>query len=141
MPIVGFNFDKISGEKTSSLKKGMSVQSDINIASVEEATLSLNKPCLKISFKFTVDYTPDIGKLELDGHLLYLDTPEKIKEYTKSWNDSKKLPEQLSIQILNTILSKCNIESLILSEKINLPPQLPIGKMAPTKKEQPSVAQ
>ena len=45
----------------------------------------------------------------------------------------------MSLEVLNTILTKCNIESLILAEKINLPPQIPLGRMVP-KKSEPKVA-
>lgn len=139
MPIVGFNFDKISGERKNPLKKGMSVNSDIKLESVEEAILSLKKPCLKINFKFIVNYTPDIGTLELKGHILYLEDEAKVKEIAKGWKDNKNLPQEVSLEVLNSILNKCNIESLSLSSKINLPPQIPMSKIAP--KKQPSVAQ
>ena len=141
MPIVGFSFDKISGEKNSPITGKVTVKSDIKIESVEEAKLTINKPCIKLDFNFTVDYEPKVGNLSLRGHIFYLDTPEKVKTTVKDWKSSKRLPENVSLEILNAILTKCNIESLILSDKVNLPPQLPLTRMVPkTKKEEPKIA-
>ena len=139
MPIVGFNFDKISVEKNNPIKGKVTVSSDIKLSSVEESKLSIDKPCLKISFEFSVKYDPDVGNVALRGHIFYLESPDKIKSIVKDWKSSKKLPETVSLESLNMILNKCNIESLILSEKINLPPQLPLGRFTP-KKQEPKVA-
>ena len=139
MPIVGFSFDKISTEKKNPIKGKVTVNSDIKIESVEESKLTIDKPCLKINFQFDIKYNPNVGDTSLSGHIFYLDTPDKIKDMVKNWKSSKKLPETVSLEVLNAILTKCNIEALILSEKINLPPQIPLGRMTP-KKSEPKVA-
>lgn len=133
MPIVGFSFDKISVEKNNPIKGKLSIQSDIKVASVEESQLTINKPCLTISFEFGVQYNPDFGNINLKGHIFFLDNPDRIKTVVKDWKASKKLPEDISLEILNTILNKCHIESLVLSEKVNLPPQLPLTRTVPKK--------
>ena len=38
-------------------------------------------------------------------------------------------------QVLNFVLAKCNIKALILSQDVNLPPQIPLPKLT-TKKQQ-----
>lgn len=139
MPIVGFSFDKILVEKKNPIKGKVNISSDIKIESVEESKLSIDKPCLKINFNFEVKYDPNIGSVSLGGHIFYLESPDKIKNVVKDWKSSKKLPDVMSLEVLNTILTKCNIESLVLAEKINLPPQIPLGRMVP-KKSEPKVA-
>lgn len=139
MPIVGFSFDKILVEKKNTIKGKINISSDIKIEDLEESKLSIGKPCLKIDFNFEVKYNPNIGDISLGGHIFYLESPDKIKSIVKDWKASKKLPEVISLEVLNAILNKCNIESLILSEKINLPPQLPLGRFTP-KKSEPKVA-
>lgn len=139
MPIVGFSFDKIAIEKKNPIKGKVTVSSDIKISNVEESKLSIDKPCLKINFDFSVKYNPDVGDISLGGHIFYLESPDKVKSIVKDWKSSKKLPEGISLEVLNTILTKCNIEALVLSEKINLPPQIPISRMVP-KKAEPKVA-
>ncbi len=139
MPIVGFSFDKIAVEKKNPIKGKVNIASDIKIESLEESKLSIDKPCLKINFNFDVKYDPNIGNISLGGHIFYLESPDKIKNIVKDWKSSKKLPDVMSLEVLNTILNKCNIESLILSERVNLPPQLPLTRMAP-KKSEPKVA-
>lgn len=139
MPIVGFVFDKISAERKNPMKGKVSVKSDIKIEDVLEAQLTIKKPCLKLNFDFSVSYDPNIGNVSLKGHIFFLDKPDRIKSMVKDWKTSKKLPEDVSLEVLNTILNKCNIESLILTDKINLPPQLPLSRAVP-KKEPKAVA-
>ncbi len=133
MPIVGFSFDRILVEKKSPIKGKLTIKSDIKISSVEESKLTINKPCLTVTFEFGVQYDPGIGNIDLKGRIFYLDTPERIKNIVKDWKVSKKLPEDVSLEILNAILTKCHIESLILSEKVSLPPQLPLTRTIPKK--------
>ncbi len=133
MPIVGFSFDRILVEKNNPIKGKLAIKSDIKISSVEESKLTIDKPCLNVSFEFGVQYDPGIGNIDLKGRIFYLTTPEKIKTVVKDWKSSKKLPEDISLEILNAILTKCHIESLILSEKVSLPPQLPLTRTVPKK--------
>ncbi|MDP4012894.1 MAG: hypothetical protein Q8R00_04800 [Candidatus Nanoarchaeia archaeon] len=140
MPIVGFTFDKISAERQGPLKKGTEIKSDIRLNSVEEAKLSIGKKCLKINFEFIVDYTPKVGKLLLTGVIFYVTDEKSIPGIIKEWKENKKLREDISLEVLNLVLSKCNIECFSLSDKVDLPPQLPLTRMVPAKKKQPSVA-
>ena len=64
------------------------------------------------------------------GEILYMEPPEKIKEIVKSWKKDKKLPQPVMTSILNNILVKCNIEALILSQTVNLPPPIPLPKVS-----------
>lgn len=135
MPVVGFNFDKLSVERTGKIEKGIKVRNNIEVKdiSIDEISLSQDKKqeVLKLSFEYAVFYDPNVGSTILQGHLLYLDTPAKIKEIHNAWKKDKKIELTLKAQLLNTALIKCNIKALNLSQDVNLPPHLPMPTLNP----------
>lgn len=132
MAIVGFNFTKISVEKLSDIKGKINISNNVAIVSVEKTELSLGtdkQGVLKFGFEFTSKYDPKVGAIELKGDVLYLDNPKNITMIVEEWKKNKKIPNNIMTNLLNNILNKCNIEALILSKDINLPPPIPLPKV------------
>jgi hypothetical protein len=132
MTIVGFNFTKISCEKKKQATGKVNIANKLNIAEVKEAKLTLGKTQQKgvdFVFKYSSSYEPDIGAIELVGHVIYMEKEDKVKEILDSWSKTKTVHKEVMGKIYNSILSKCNIESLLLSREINLPPNLPMPKV------------
>jgi hypothetical protein len=132
MPIVGFNFDKIGAKKDNKITGKVQIKNNINVTSVEQEKLSItsSEDILKFNFEFKTTYEPKVGGLQINGHILYMDEPKKIEEIMNSWKKNKSLPKALSPLILNTVLARCNIKALMMSQDVNLPPhiKLPIVK-------------
>ncbi|MBL7054856.1 hypothetical protein ISS05_03800 [Candidatus Woesearchaeota archaeon] len=132
MTIVGFDFTKINAEKTGPVKGKININNNVTIKNVEEQNLNLGKEkqnALKFVFEFIAKYDPDFGSIKLEGHLIYMAEQKKIKELLDGWKKDKKLSKDISTVVLNTILTKCNVQSLILSQNINLPPPIPMPKV------------
>ncbi|MBI2647212.1 hypothetical protein HYW99_01935 [Candidatus Woesearchaeota archaeon] len=130
--IVGFGFTKLSAEKNEASKGKIDINNNVTIKDVQEADFSFGKNkqnILKFLFQFISKYEPSIGNMLLEGELLYLEDPKKIKEISSSWKKDKKLPKELMPTLLNAILTKCNVQALILSQEINLPPPIPLPKV------------
>lgn len=130
--IVGFGFTKLSAEKNEAAKGKIDINNNVTIKDVLEDDLSLgknNQSVLKFKFEFTSKYEPSIGLILFEGELLYLEETKKVKEILTSWNKDKKLPKELMAGLLNTILTKCNVQALILSQEINLPSPIPMPKV------------
>ena len=70
-----------------------------------------------------------MGSIMFEGEILYHEDPKKVKEIIADWKKDKKLPKELMALMLNTILSKCNIQALILSQEVNLPSPIPLPKV------------
>jgi len=136
MPIIGFNFDKINIEKLKKVEGKVSIKHNIGIKDVNEEKLLIGKSeeVLNFSFEYEVQYEPKIGNLLLKGTIIYLDEPKRIKEIMKNWKKNKKLPQELMSQLINTIMFRCNIRSLSLSQEVNLPPHIPLPKVSPSKR-------
>jgi hypothetical protein len=137
MTIVGFNFSKLSAEKKEMTKGKISVSNNVSVSNVNEKKISLandKQMVLAFTFKFTSKYEPDIGSISFVGDILLMEDSKKAKEILDGWKKDKKLPKEVMTGILNTVLNKCNVQALILSEQINLPPPIPLPKLQPVQK-------
>lgn len=129
--IVGFHFTKLHIEQNSPVQGKVRVGNDISISELTERPYSLKQKqkTLDFHFVFTVDYQTNIGKISLEGDVLYLVDEQRTKLILQQWKTKKKLPPEESAVILNAILTKCNIKALELAQELNLPPHLPLPKV------------
>lgn len=131
MAVVGFSFSKISGVKSSTFSGGeVRIAHNVTITNVSKSTMDLGaskQELLKFNFDFKVQYEPKVAELSFEGEILFMDALEVIIKVEKEWKKSKHVqPQELLNNILFNILSKCNIEALLLSRELNLPPPFPI---------------
>jgi len=132
MTVVSFNFSKIEAEKKEVGKGNVNINNNVTIENVEEKDLSLGsqkQKVLNFTFKFTSKYDPDIGNINLSGNVLYMEDSKKVKEILDEWKKNKKLPKDIMTKILNVVLNKSNVEALVLSDHVNLPPPIPLPKV------------
>ena len=137
MAIIGSSFTKILIEKKAAPAGEIKINNNISIKEVEEANFSLGKnkqKGLKCTFRFVTNYEPKIGSMEFEGEVLAL--VESVEEIIKNWKKDKKLPKEIMTSVMNNVLNKCNIQALILSQTVNLPPPIPLPKVTadPNKK-------
>jgi hypothetical protein len=130
MTIIATNFTKISVEKKGAVKGKVSIANNVSIKNAEKTEIAIGsskQEALKFTFEFVAKYEPNVGQTTLNGELIFLEKPDKIKEIADEWKKNKKVQKEVMAPVLNNILTKCNIEALILSREINLPPpvQLP----------------
>jgi len=133
MTIIATNLTKIVVEKKGAVKGKVSIANNVSIKNVETTDIAIGtskQSALKFSFEFTAKYEPKIGEIVLNGELIFLEKPEKINEISSEWKKSKKVPKEIMAPILNNILTKCNIEALILSREINLPPPVQLPRVS-----------
>lgn len=130
MPIVGFNFTKLSVEKKNNLASDKKIKSDMKIKELKKEKLPIgeSEDVLKFNFDFIIEYE-DAGQVFMNGNVLFMEDPKKIDSLLKAWNDGKSLPKELMEQILNTVLFKCNIKALMLSQEVNLPPHFRLPRV------------
>ena len=130
MTILGTNFTKISVQKTGAAQGKVSISNNVSIEKVEPTEVAIGaakQSGLRFSFEFVAKYEPKVGSIVLNGDLVMMEDAEKVKQIADEWKKTKKVPKEVMAPILNNILTKCNIEALVLSREINLPPpvQLP----------------
>ena len=140
MSIIGFNFTKINAEKKKGASGKVNIKNNVTITDVSEKDLSFapNQKGIQFNFEFTTVYDPDFGEILLGGEVIFLEEQARGKEIMDLWKKSKKTDKLLTLQLYNNILMKCQIQAMVLSQTINLPPpiRLPrvtIGPEAPAK--------
>ena len=132
MTIVGINFTKIEAEKKEGVKGKININNNVSINNVGEKSLSITDEKQKViafTFEFTSKYDPDLGFIKIVGDVLHMDSASKAKEILDGWKKDKRLPKEVTTNILNAVLDKCNIQALVLSEQVNLPSPIPLPKL------------
>ena len=138
MAVIGFSFLKFNCERNT-VKKGGSIEinHNISLSNVEETSVNMGAgkmPVLKVFFTFEVKYGEDLGKISVEGDLIYSDTKEIIEESFKGWKADGKLNSQINEQIFKFIYSKTIIKALELSDSLGLPAPIPLPKVNFSKK-------
>ncbi len=130
--IVGFNLTKVNVEKKKPVRGKIRINHDLQIHSVTEQPLPLKekRQALVIDFLFSILYEPGIGEAVIGGNVLYFDDAKKMEHVLSQWKQHKQLTADVSVEVLNVIMSKCNIKILALSQELNLPAHLPLPHIA-----------
>jgi len=132
MAIVGFNFTKINVEKKAPRSGKIDVSNNVSIKDVIEAEVSVGEnqqKAVRFLFQFETTYEPKIGSIVIDGEVLYMQESAKVTEIVSKWKKNKNIEKEIMGAILNNVLSKCNIQALILSQDVNLPSPIPLPKV------------
>ena len=143
MPIVGFNLTNIQAQKLKnidSLKKNeqIKIESKLGITDVNEEKLPTGKTKtdgLRFDFEYSLKYQPEIGNININGFMYYMDDPKIIKDITEKWKREKNIPMDIKAQLLNTVVLKASIKALQLGQEINLPPHMPFPSLKPSTKK------
>ena len=132
--ILGFNYSKISAERSPDFKGKLEISPNINIKSIEKHDLKVIKQdALKISFLFAIKYK-NLGEVALEGDIILKTDAKTQKEILKGWKD-KKLDQDSQAMILNLIMQKASVRAIELEEEMNLPIHIRIPKLQVSKKE------
>jgi hypothetical protein len=126
--MIGFNFDKISGEKLKDRAEGLKVATNIDISDINEiktATKSQKETIIQAKFSYNIKYEPGLADLSLKGSIFFALEEEKANEIIKGWK-KKELPEEFKINLFNLVVSKSVTKALILEEDLSLPPHVPL---------------
>ena len=132
MSVVGIQFNKIVIDKKSPAVGKVNVNNNVAIKNVEKTDLAFGvakQNALKFDFEFKVIYEPNVAEMSFWGYLSYFEKPEVIEEVLKAWKKDKKVPKDVMTPVLNSVLAKCNMEAIVLSREVNLPPPMPMPKV------------
>ena len=132
MTVVGLNFNKIIVDRQGIPKGKISVTNNIQVTAVEKKEMAVGKAkqnALQFDFEFTANYEPKIAKITLNGTTTYFDSIDRVEELAKAWKKDKKLPKEVMTPVLNNILTRCNVEALLLAREVNLPPPIQLPRV------------
>ena len=137
MTIVKINLHKVNAERNLEAKGGqIKINNNVSIKNVEELSFAAEgKKGLKFTFSFNCVYEPELGKIDVEGQVLYVEEEAKIDEILNGWKKDKKLSNDVMEQIVNAALHKGNIQAIKISEEVSLPSPLPLPKVKPQGEE------
>lgn len=142
MAIIGFNFTKMHIERKAPIAGKISVKNNVAIKDVDKKDFNFGKSKqagVQFTFEFSVEYEPKIAEILLEGEVIDLVDEKRADSLVKEWKKSKKLEPAVMTNILNTVLSKANIQALIMSKDMNLPPPIPLPKVNVTPAQAPQM--
>jgi hypothetical protein len=134
MPIIGFNFNKITAEKKTAPKGKISINNNVAIKDVSSMDFNIGstkQKGIRYEYEFTSKYEPKLGSIVIVGDVLALEEAKTVDEIVGGWKKNKKIEKKHMVPVMNTILSKCNIKALILSQDLNLPAPVQMPKVEP----------
>ena len=140
MRVIGFNFTKISIEKTkepAEVIEKLNTKTKIDVPEIKEIKSHLLKTkdeLLGVSFAYQVTYEPEVAKINLEGKILFSADAKAVKEILKQWK-KKSMPEEFRLLIFNIILKKSTLKALHLEEELNLPLHMPMPSFKKEEKE------
>lgn len=122
MPIVNFNFTKLSIDKKDEFKSTDEFSSNVTIDKVEEQEHKYSKEesLVIFDFNFNISYGK-AGAIMILGKVTYLGPKKEVKEIVEGWKKDKTMGSATLKAVLNTILYKCNIRALEMTELVGLP--------------------
>jgi len=132
MTILGIQFSKIVMEKFGPARGKVTVNNNVAVTEVEKIEITFGatkQDVLRFDFEYKAQYDPKIADITLTGSLTFFDKKEKLTELAAGWKKDKKIPKEIMTTVLNSILTKCNVESLVLSRELGLPPPIPMPKV------------
>ncbi len=131
MTIVNFNFIKMCVQKNKPMKGKVDVKNNVLIKNISEAKLAVDakRSAMKFEFTYSVKYEPGVGTIDLDGEILFVADAKVVTETIDTWNKDKKLTGTFTTSLMNQILSRCNVQSVVLSRDVNLPAPIPMPKV------------
>jgi len=130
MKIVASNIKSIKAERKNQNNNKLKIESGIDIHNIEKTDTSLsNKQGTKFDFKMTIDYTPKIASIVIEGSILALDEKDESKEILKQWK-KKKIDQRLKMFLFNFILDRYTLKTLTLEEDLGLPTHVPFPKLS-----------
>jgi len=131
MNILNVTFTAISANRNAVPKGKLSINNNIKIDSVEESNIGLDKTktALKIAFTYKTEYSSDFAKIEIKGETLALEELKVAKGILDKWKQDKVLDKEPARLIINNIMMKCSLESIILAKELGLPSPIPLPMM------------
>ena len=132
MSVVGIQFNKIILDKKNPARGKVNVNNNVAVKDVKKTELTFGtskQNALQFDFEFKVHYDPGIADFTFNGYVTFFEKQSVIDDVLASWKKDKKIPKEIMTPVLNSILAKCNLEALIFSKEINLPPPIPMPRV------------
>jgi len=141
MQIIGFNYTKMSSQKSEDFAAGKAPTMNLEFLDIKEekSTPFADKKALIVKFQYILDYAKIEKKKEIsqaditiEGNIIIAADKKEVEKIIKEWK-KKKLDNRFKIFIFNFILKKCSVKAIISQEELGLPHHIPMPQLNITK--------
>ena len=125
--------NNISAERFWDIEKPIppvQVATNLNVVGINEK----GEDMLEVPFVFTINYTPAVAQISLKGKGHVIGSKDELKEIRDTYKE-KKPPPPLIVQSISNVVF---LESVIVCRTLNIPPPIPLPKIPPVTKKEPS---
>jgi len=131
MPVVNYKVWRFSGEKNKPISGRVDVKATSGIKSMSLKHDERVGDYIEVNFRYDLNYSEGVGKLEIEGSLWYLN--KELKKQVKETETHLELPSEAVQEISTAILQDSLLESIELCKKLGLPApiSLPVVKVKP----------
>jgi hypothetical protein len=105
------------------IPQAVQIATNLNVVGINKK----GEDMLEVPFVFTVNYNPAVAQLSFKGISHVTGTPEELEEILKAQKE-KKHPPAIVMQSISNIVF---LESVIVCKTLNIPPPIPLPKIAP----------
>lgn len=121
--IVNINFSGINAKRENALKGNLSISNNVKLTDLTESKFGNDsaKKTLKVSFDFSTEYKPEFASIMLNGNLLMVVDSDKADEMLSSWEESKKLDMDSTKKVLQAIMNKSLLQTIVVARELDLP--------------------
>ena len=127
MNIFNIDFTKIQAEKQNVPQGDINVNNGINIEDIAEAKMAVAEGKTAMNLTFKALFQPDIGSVELNGTATLLADDDEATNILEHWEENESVPQEHGDQIINALMKKSSVQSILLSREVGLPSPLPFN--------------
>jgi len=131
MSVINISLTKISAERKSVPKGRISIKNNIKITGVDEVKMGIDKArtSLKVGYVFATEYAPGFADVALEGDVFLLEDSKTAKDIMDKWKKEKTLDKSVAADVMNRLMTKCSIETILLAKELGLPSPIPMPKI------------
>jgi hypothetical protein len=123
MGIIGINYTKINAERIGDTKKEIKVNTAPKITDFKIATLdgfNTKYDVAQIKFNFTSIMEPKVGKLDIEGIIIYKNE-KKLTKIKENWEKNQRLDQDTEVEIINYIFKYVTPKAMYIADLLQLP--------------------
>ena len=132
MTIISVNLNKINVERKEAPKDKININNNIKLKDLEKMDISAGtskQDGIKFLFELSVNYEPSFASMLIEGDVIYLDTAANVKSIMDGWKKNKNVKKEVFEQVMNSAMTKANIQALILSQIVNIPAPIQLPRI------------
>lgn len=127
MTVVNYRVTKIDAERTGARAESVTANANSMITSMKQENDKNAGDYLLVTYKYSVQYEPEIGHIELEGSLWYMN--KDLKKLVRKDKDKVTVEREVMEEVSTYIIREALLDSVEIARKLELPPPMQLPKV------------